>query len=205
MLRFLKACDTWFYRCLAGICALLVGVMLVTVGAQIFMRYALNAPLVWSEELARFTMVWLALLASALAMRRAQHIAMTGLYTVPPRIEPILRVLTALATILILGVLTYYSWELTGRTMRQRSPALGLPMGYMYAAIPISSFLMMIGQALACVTRTEASLVEPAMEDLPPAPLSGEGAGIPVESSGASPAVKPSLSIVGNRPGKESF
>ncbi|EWY41229.1 hypothetical protein N825_30785 [Skermanella stibiiresistens SB22] len=161
MLPFLKSCDTWFHRCLAGLCALLVAVMLVTVGAQIVMRYALNAPLVWSEELARFTMVWLALLASALAMRRAQHIAMTGLYTLPPSVEPILKALTALATILILGVLTYHGWELAERTMRQRSPALGLPMGYMYAAIPIATFLMMIGHALALITRTEPPLVEP--------------------------------------------
>lgn len=198
MLRFLKACDTCFFRILAGLCATLLGVMLISIGLQIVMRYGFNAPLVWSEELARFTMVWLALLASALAMRRAQHIALTGLIPIPARLDPALRALTALASIAILLILTDLGWELAQRTMRQRSPALGIPMGYMYAAIPVSAILMIVGQALAWLTATgqagESAPTEAGAPSSPPA------AADPVDGPAAD---RPRLYAVGGGPSKE--
>jgi TRAP-type C4-dicarboxylate transport system permease small subunit len=41
-------------------------------------------------------------------------------------------------------VLAWKGWELSQRTMRQVSPSLGLPMGYVYLAIPIAAALMTV-------------------------------------------------------------
>ncbi len=148
MRRIAMILDTVLFRALAGVCVLLLVVMLLSVGLQIIMRYGFNAPLVWSEELARFTMVWLALLASAIVMRRGQHIAMTGILPIPEKFSHLVRGIVVLASVLVLSVLVIHGWELAERTMRQRSSGLGLPMGYMYAAIPVSCFLMIIGQIM---------------------------------------------------------
>lgn len=50
-------------------------VILGTMGVQVFARYVLNHPFGWSEELSRFAMVWMALLASSFVMAEGGHIA----------------------------------------------------------------------------------------------------------------------------------
>lgn len=145
MRALLKTCDKWFFQFLAVLCGALLLVMLLSILSQIVMRYFFNAPLTWSEELARFAMIWLALLASALAMRRAQHIALTGLIPMGPGLQRLVRALVALATIGVLVLLVNYGWLLVERTMRQQSAALGIPMGYMYLAIPAAALLMILG------------------------------------------------------------
>jgi len=48
-------------------------VLIATVFYQVLGRYLLNAPPSWSEELARFLQVWIALLASALCIQQGMH------------------------------------------------------------------------------------------------------------------------------------
>ena len=158
MRQFLVHCDTLLFRVLSGLCVLLLLVMLGCVGLQVVMRYGFNAPLVWSEELARFTMVWLALLASTIVMRRGQHIAMTDVLPIPSRLKRPLRLAVVIASVAILSALVIHGWELSERTMRQRSSGLGLPMGYMYVAIPVSALLMIVGQVLALARGTSGGV-----------------------------------------------
>jgi len=47
----------------------------VTVVVGVFFRYVLNNSLVWIEEIAKFTMVWLAFIGSPAAMDRGGHVA----------------------------------------------------------------------------------------------------------------------------------
>ena len=45
--------------------------------AQVVFRYVFNAPLTWSEELARYLFIWCAFLGWTIASRRRSHLAMT--------------------------------------------------------------------------------------------------------------------------------
>lgn len=161
MRRIAMILDTYLFRALAGICVFLLIVMLLSVGLQIIMRYGFNAPLVWSEELARFTMIWLALLASAIGMRRGQHIAMTGILPIPEKFSHLVRGGVVFASVLVLSVLVIHGWALAEGTMSQRSSGLGLPMGYMYAAIPVSCLLMIVGQIMEWLCGNDYSQQEP--------------------------------------------
>ena len=66
---------TWFDRLLAKICVVLLGAVVATVLLQVTMRYVFNAPLAWSDELARYQLVWLTFLGAGLAYRLRMHIA----------------------------------------------------------------------------------------------------------------------------------
>ncbi len=46
--------------------------------AGVFARYALNRPLVWSDELASALFLWLAMLGSVLALGRSEHMRLDG-------------------------------------------------------------------------------------------------------------------------------
>jgi TRAP-type transport system small permease protein len=137
--------DRLLQRTLAIACVLLLAVMLGAIGLQITMRYAFNQPLVWSEELARFTMVWMAMLSAALAMRQGQHIAMEGLLKFSGRLRLVVSAICVAASVGVLLVLLHNGVQFVQRTGLQRSPALGLAMSYVYLAIPVASGLMLAG------------------------------------------------------------
>lgn len=62
--------------------------MTITVIIQVFFRFVIQSPLRWTEELARYLMIWLVLMASAIAMRNRSHLQVDVLTSaLPPKAE----------------------------------------------------------------------------------------------------------------------
>ena len=55
----------------------IVSVMAIVVFLQVLFRYALHLPLFWTEEFARYCLVWASLLGAGIALKRGEHIAVT--------------------------------------------------------------------------------------------------------------------------------
>ncbi|MFH1156307.1 MAG: TRAP transporter small permease [Pseudomonadota bacterium] len=117
----------------------LVGIVVVSV----FYRYALDASLTWSSEAARYLCIWTGFLAASVALRQRMHIGL-AFFTdrMGEKAEKILKIASHLATLFFLVFAVYLGFQLAGRQMRQTSPALMLPMGVPYLAIPVSCILM---------------------------------------------------------------
>jgi uncharacterized RDD family membrane protein YckC len=64
-------------RITEGLLVVILSGMAVVVFLQVIFRYLLNLPLFWTEEFARYSLVWASLLGSAVAVKRGQHIAVT--------------------------------------------------------------------------------------------------------------------------------
>lgn len=131
---------------------LLVLVITIVVAAGVFWRYVLNDSLSWTEEVARYSMIWLACLGSLVAMHRRQHVAIDIL---PNKFSGtsgrIVRVLIALVVILTCGVMSYFGWLLAWNAWGQTASSFVMPLFFTTAAIPVatSGFLLMgIEQAL---------------------------------------------------------
>jgi TRAP-type transport system small permease protein len=148
MLRTLIWFDRGFRWTLGLACVLLFAVMILSVGGQVIMRYVFSSPLSWSEELARYSMVWMAMLASALAARLGQHIALMGALPLPGRLKIVVHTAATIITCAILGILFYHSYDLMMRAARQTTPGLGLSMSHVYASLPTGIGLMIVGQLL---------------------------------------------------------
>ena len=105
-------------------------------------------PSSWTEELATFLLIWVGLLGAAVAFREHAHL---GIEYLPARMSPRIRcaveVLALASTALFcVLVLVYGGATLVIRTVSllQTSPALGLPMGYVYLALPVGGFFMTV-------------------------------------------------------------
>ena len=138
--------------------------MLGVVGVQVLMRYAFNSPLIWSEELARFGMIWLTFIAAALATRKGQHIALIGIINPNPRWRLILNVLTSVSVVVVLVVLGVQGWLMVLKTVRQISPALGIQMSWVFASVPTAVVLMIAGQNLRWLINGPDGPAEPEEE-----------------------------------------
>ncbi len=143
-----------------------VAFLVVDVLWQVFTRYVLGDPSSWTEELATFLLIWVALLGAAVALGRGAHLGIDYFVSKLPdrsRIKIEFFVFTCMALFSLL-VMVIGGASLVARTfyLQQISPALHLEMGYVYLAVPISgAFLVLyslIGlfERLSCLRQGEA-------------------------------------------------
>lgn len=120
-------------------------VMVLETRAQVVFRYAIAAPLPWSEELARYCFVWIVFLGGAVGLARGIHLGVDLFVNrLPPKAR---RALDALTSALIAGfaaTVIYASYPVINMNMFQRSPALGVQMSWIYIAIPVSMVLILL-------------------------------------------------------------
>lgn len=140
--------DRLFVFGLAALCAVLFVVMIAAVFGQVIMRYVFSNPLSWSEELARYSMIWQAMFASALCSRGGQHLALLSTDALPESIRGFARPVATIAICILLLILLWYSYDLASRAVRQTTPGLGLSMSWVYASLPVGFALMIVGQLL---------------------------------------------------------
>lgn len=108
----------------------------------VFSRYVLGQQGRWTEELALYLLVWVSLLGASLAYSEGSHL---GVDYLVQKLDPAARQLSkVLVELLVLGfsafVLVRGGVALVSETLAsgQVSPALGLRMGYVYLAVPLS-------------------------------------------------------------------
>lgn len=147
-----------------GYAALLAGVRVATavalvllvavVVASVVVRYfgLFGGSLHWTTELSRFIIVWVVMLGSVVAFDEGAHVAVAVFQdSLPPTGRRVVEALAYLLSLAFIVVLAWSGLQLALATMRQISPALGLPMGYVYLAIPVGAALIAIQSVLFVV------------------------------------------------------
>lgn len=134
-----------------GLELFIVGTMALLVADVVwgvFTRYALGQQAKWSEELARFLLVWVALLGGAVAFGTKAHL---GVDYFVNQLHPAARKWTAAVTHLVVlffaaEVLLHGGASVVGEALNleQTTPALGWKMGYVYLALPISGLFVVL-------------------------------------------------------------
>jgi TRAP-type C4-dicarboxylate transport system permease small subunit len=141
----------------------LMAMLVASVTWQVISRYALTQPSAWTEEAARFLLIWISVLGSAYAYRTRAHLAIDILpRKLGPlgaaRVEALSAVLVALFAVTVMliggGRLVLMTWEL-----QQTSPALALPMAVVYGVIPLSGALLVLFSVQRFWTEWRGSLM----------------------------------------------
>lgn len=110
---------------------------------QVIMRYVFNSASSWSEELIRFVFVWCSFIAAAVGVREGIHIGINIFVNLlPQKLIPLTEILVNLALLIFAGYMVYYGWQTTSMADRQPSPALGIPMSWVYMSIPVMGAMM---------------------------------------------------------------
>ena len=124
--------------------------LVVTVTWQVFSRYVLNDPSSWTDELARYTMVWLGLLGASYLFGIKGHLAITLLDSyLKGKAHIALQILiNGISFAFVSLAMLKGGLALMGRTTQQLSPALQLPMSTVYSILPISAVIILIYLAL---------------------------------------------------------
>jgi TRAP-type C4-dicarboxylate transport system permease small subunit len=143
MLRARAAVD----RALASALVLIMAVMVANVLWQVFTRFVLRAPSSYTEELARYLLIWVSLLGAAYTAGQRLHLAIDLFSTRvsaanKARLQAFISAcifLFALGIMVVGGIrLVYISFAL-----QQISAALRISLGYVYMVVPLSGLLIL--------------------------------------------------------------
>ena len=133
-------------RLLESAVFVLFAAMVANVSWQVFTRFVLHRPSAYTEELARFLLMWTGLLGACVAWRRRMHLSIRVFgrsKTEPPLwMERVTLLVTACFAISVLGIGGVRLVALTLQ-LEQRSAALGWPLGYVYLAVPLSGAVLL--------------------------------------------------------------
>jgi TRAP-type transport system small permease protein len=124
-------------------CATLLFAMVAIIFLQIISRLVLQSSFPWTEEVARFMMIWITFLGTAFAFQYGAHIGVEVFVAKFPKIlRSFVQILVGIICFSFFLLLIVKGYELAAGSLVQTSPALNIPMGYVYAVIPVSGVLM---------------------------------------------------------------
>ncbi|MEA5082766.1 MAG: TRAP transporter small permease [Lachnospiraceae bacterium] len=129
----------------------MLGAMVLVTFVQIICRVFFTA-LSWSEELARYLLVWSTFIGAGCVYKTSGHISVEVVQNLLPRTA---RTATRIFVHILCGILfaiaVVYGIKYMSMVGTQKSAALHIPMKYMYAAIPVGCGIMIV-HAIALIT-----------------------------------------------------
>lgn len=132
-----------------------LSLMAILVFANVVLRYVFNSGITWSEELSRYLFIWLIFLGAIAALKDNQHL---GVDMIVKKLSPGLR---KIAFLLSNGVVLYIlwlvfegSWKITLLNVNADSPALGIPMSYVFSA----GIVMAVGMGIITLNKIYQAL-----------------------------------------------
>lgn len=163
---------TRLHSAIIAFCRLAVGlsfaVLIIAVLVQVLGRSVFANSPVWTEELTRFALLYLAGFGTGLALRTGDLVNVDILSeALPGRLPFILRLVSATAIVVLCGALVWPAWRFTLIGALQTSPALGWRMSYIHASV----LVLIAGLFLFALLRLVAM-------------LTGRSDGLPVREGG---------------------
>lgn len=124
---------------------IILGIICFAVFAQVVSRFLLKTPLSWTEELSRYSLVWLTFVGASLALRHNGHFVIEVLeHKLHGRKREYLQMFILVLMLVYTVVLLINGLQLLPVAHMQESPALDIHMSYVYLAVPVGCVFMIV-------------------------------------------------------------
>jgi TRAP-type transport system small permease protein len=130
----------------------LAAIMVLTVLVGVFFRYVLRNSLGWTEELARYLMIWMALLSVSIGIKDKEHVGLQLLIrNIPIKYAKAVNLIVNGVVLFFLIVLSYRGLTVAFRGSSQLSLGLGMSMLWPLLSIPVAGLLAIIQQIIQTI------------------------------------------------------
>jgi TRAP-type transport system small permease protein len=134
------------------LCAALLAALVIDIWIGVFGRYVFELPVTWAEELARYLMIWTALLAVSCGVARREHVAVTALlHRVPIRIRRWFDVAIDLLAFAFFAFLFYFGIDMARQGATQYATIFDMTMAIPFASVSVSSALVCLQLLLTAI------------------------------------------------------
>ena len=158
MRRFVAVMDG-INTLVTAIVSALLAIVALAVMIQVLVRFVLTAAGInisapWTEELARYTLIWMVFLGAAVGVRHARMIALEfGVRKLPARAGVPIRYAVMIMSIAFFGLLFWVGLDFLELGRSETSPVLGITKDRVYWAMPVGMVLMILN-SLALIAET---------------------------------------------------
>ncbi len=133
------------YEGLGHVGGIILAAMTVAVFLQVVMRFIGRSPIDGIDEIPRYLFVWLVMIGGASAMYRREHTVLDYFVNLlGARGRAFASAFVNLVGIFFFAYLIKLSWVLVPNAQLQTSAGLELPLGYVFAAIPVGAALLIV-------------------------------------------------------------
>ncbi len=140
-----KICGAWCVFCFAAMT--LVAIL------GVFFRYIMQSPFMWTEEVARYLLVWLGFTAISIALKQDRHIKVEVLEKlVPPTITMIIGYLVDALIAFFFLILLQQGYLMTTNNIMTAS-TFPMSMAWILAAIPVAALLTLMQLLLRIIKK----------------------------------------------------
>ena len=131
-------------RVSSAVLSITITAIFIIIVVSVFFRYVLGNAIHWSEEVAKFILVYMCFIGASTVLIRGGHVGIQFFYERAQGIaKVILVVFTELVILATLGMLVYYGYDITLTAIPQRSTAVPwLSLGVIYACMPLGALMM---------------------------------------------------------------
>lgn len=142
-------------------CVALIALMTIVVLIGVHFRYIVGNPFMWTEELARFLMLWSGFLAINIAMRRDAHIRIDFIFKALPAVpRKIVEIIVDVLMTIFLVYLVFQGYQMaTGSIMNAMS--MDFSMFWIYMAVPLGALLTLVQLVIMILKKTLLALTQP--------------------------------------------
>lgn len=132
---------------LAAIVAALLALMTAAIVYQVFARYLFSAPSAVTEEVLRFSLIWMGFLAAALCFMRGEHLNLPIVVDMlPPRAQKWMSVFNAFLVMIFAAIMIWGGWQSFTGNSYMKTPILQIPIGTLQLVVLISGVVILISQ-----------------------------------------------------------
>lgn len=141
----MKKFDEVILKIIRSIVAFLLFIMFLLIIKEVIFRYIFSAPAFWTEELARYTMFYMVLMGSSLAIRDNKHPALLFIIqNFPSFFQKIWKLFIDIIVLSLLVVIFVEGYLMSVDEMISKTPALRVSFFCVYIAFPLGALLMML-------------------------------------------------------------
>lgn len=135
----------FIYNMILNICTLLFLVIIFATVAGVFFRYVMDTPLIWSDELARFSLIWMIFLGAGVVSFRDSHLIVDFIYEyTSKKVTSVLKTFSAVIVLAFLLILIIFSIDLLRVAGYNTSPALDIPLSFWRGSVVAGAVLMVV-------------------------------------------------------------
>jgi C4-dicarboxylate transporter DctQ subunit len=125
----------------------ILGIMSILVIWQVAARFIFSSPLSWTEEAARYLMIWLTFFGGSIGVRSGAHVGVEiALRLLPKEYRKIGQMIGHIMGLIFILIIIIFGFKVVNMqiAMGQTSPAIGIPIWWAYLGVPVGSIFMFI-------------------------------------------------------------
>jgi len=122
-----------------------VMVALISLFANVVLRYGFNYALAWSEELVRLVIIYTTLIGCSSAIKKRSMIKIDASVQLLPKLKYPLTYFSNLVVVIFSVMMIYYGWLMAALQVQtdQKTIVMQIPLVYLYAILPLMGVMML--------------------------------------------------------------